>query len=200
MIHPETELRYVNDDLGYGVFATGQLPRGTIIWTLCRLDRRYTMDQIAAFAAPYQELLKKYCYLDSAGVHILCWDSGRYVNHSCEPTSFAVGPEIEILVRDVGPGEQITSDYSLGNLEADLTCRCGVPRCRGVIRAGDVQRFAEEWDQIARDSLPCAARVPQALEPFVEDKASFHTMVEDPAKMPSHRTLLLNRKVLARGA
>jgi hypothetical protein len=29
VIHPDTELRFVSDEIGYGVFATALIPRGT---------------------------------------------------------------------------------------------------------------------------------------------------------------------------
>lgn len=32
MIHPDTELRFINPEIGYGVFATQFIPRGTITW------------------------------------------------------------------------------------------------------------------------------------------------------------------------
>jgi hypothetical protein len=34
MIHPWTELRFINDSIGYGVFATQFIPKGTIVWAL----------------------------------------------------------------------------------------------------------------------------------------------------------------------
>ena len=39
MIHPDTELRYVNDAIGYGVFATRHIPCGTITWVRDHLDQ-----------------------------------------------------------------------------------------------------------------------------------------------------------------
>ncbi|MHC5084588.1 MAG: SET domain-containing protein, partial [Planctomycetota bacterium] len=32
MIHPDTELRKVNETIGYGVFATRHIPKGTILY------------------------------------------------------------------------------------------------------------------------------------------------------------------------
>ena len=42
MLHPHTELRHINQALGYGVVATRLIPRGTIIWVLDKLDQTFT--------------------------------------------------------------------------------------------------------------------------------------------------------------
>ena len=35
----------------------------------------------------YQKYLATYAYIDDDGLYALCFDNGRYMNHSCEPTS-----------------------------------------------------------------------------------------------------------------
>jgi len=32
MIHPDTEVRFINDEIGYGVVAKKLIPKGTITW------------------------------------------------------------------------------------------------------------------------------------------------------------------------
>src|SRR5262245_53117058 len=112
MIHPHTELRFIDDNVGYGVFATEPIPRGTIVWALCRFDRVLTPDEAFAMPTAYQDVLARYAYLDREGRYVLCWDFGRYVNHSCEPSMLGLGPELEILVRDVARGDHITCEYA----------------------------------------------------------------------------------------
>ena len=84
MIHPDTDLRYVNDVIGYGVFATRPIPRGTITWVRDNLDQAFSTDQILRMAEPYKQILAKYGYTDRHGATILCWDHARFMNHSCE--------------------------------------------------------------------------------------------------------------------
>src|SRR5690554_1063288 len=60
MIHPDTELRFINDEVGYGVFAVRPIPRGTLIWTLCLFDRIFPPAEAAALPPVYQEILRKY--------------------------------------------------------------------------------------------------------------------------------------------
>ena len=39
MIHPDTELRFINREIGFGVVATRLIRRGTIIWVRDELDQ-----------------------------------------------------------------------------------------------------------------------------------------------------------------
>lgn len=74
MIHPHTELRYIDDEIGYGVFATRFMPRGTITWTLDAFDHVFTPAQVAAMAPAYQEIVANYSYINAAGNFVLCWE------------------------------------------------------------------------------------------------------------------------------
>ena len=74
MIHPHTELRFINYEIGYGVVATQFIPKGTITWAYDELDRSFTPAQVYAMDPVYQEILRKYCYRDNKGNHVLCWD------------------------------------------------------------------------------------------------------------------------------
>src|SRR5262249_25238227 len=140
MIHPDTELRFIDREVGHGVFATRFIPRGTITWALDEFDQLLAPAQVAALAPAQRAQVEEYAYVDARGNYVLCWDLGRYVNHGCDPTSRGIGPAFEIAVRDIQPGEQLTSDYAELNITAAFRCRCGSPRCRGVIRADDLLR------------------------------------------------------------
>jgi hypothetical protein len=39
MIHPDSELRFVSPSIGYGLFATRLIPRGTFTWVRDDLDQ-----------------------------------------------------------------------------------------------------------------------------------------------------------------
>ncbi len=189
MIHPDTELRFVDPDIGYGVFATKHIPRGTVIWTLCELDLCYSPESVAAMPGHYRDILYKYAYVRPDGDFVLCWDFARFVNHSCAPTNFVIGNDFEIVVRDVRPGEQITCDYGCGNTMSDLLCRCGVPSCRGTIRPEDALTYGPEWDKVAARALPYAMRVPQPLRAFIRDEESFDAIVSGRRAMPPAASL-----------
>ncbi|MCA9349456.1 SET domain-containing protein-lysine N-methyltransferase [Candidatus Saccharibacteria bacterium] len=53
----------------------------------------------------------------------------RFMNHSCEPNTHVVGKS-DVAIRDIEPGEEITSDYM--DLETEnFICHCGLENCRG---------------------------------------------------------------------
>src|SRR3954462_14155227 len=125
MVHPDTELRYVNDEIGWGVFATRMIPRGTVIWALDALDQIFTAKQIESMPAYAREMLDKYSYVDGRGRNILCWDHARFFNHSCNANCLSLGYDFEVAIRDVAVGEELTDDYGALNPTEPFPCRCG---------------------------------------------------------------------------
>ena len=192
MIHPDTELRYKNAEVGYGVFATRAIPAGTIVWTLCPLDRRFSAAERAALAPASRELVDLYAYVDAAGDFILCWDHGRFVNHSCQPAMVGLGPEIEVAVRDLAPGDELSCDYGSLNLLQPLACRCGAAACRSEISAGDLLRIADELDHAAAQVLPRIGQVTQPLMPFVRDAGRLSEWLAGASQPPSSRSYLFD--------
>ncbi len=167
MIHPKTELRFVDDAIGWGVFATEFIPKGTIVWVLDALDQSFTRKEFAAFPAPYRPVVEKYCYLDGRGMWVLCWDHARMVNHSCEPALLPSGwLDFEVAVRDLKPGDAITDDYGTLNVDEDFECRCGSPHCRKKIRADDIDRFSDHWDALVQPAIRALPMVEQPLAAF----------------------------------
>lgn len=193
MIHPATELRLVNPEIGYGVFTTAPIARGTIVWILCRFDLQFTPQQAAALPPAYQPILDRYAYTDGRSNRILCWDNGRYMNHSCDPPIIAVGRDYEVAIRDIAAGEEITCDYGGLNLAAALACRCGATNCRGTISGEDLLRRAPALDRAVRAALGHARDVDQPLLPFARDAAEFWAWVDDHALIPSHRDYLARK-------
>lgn len=177
MIHPDTEVRYIDAVVGRGVFATRLIPRGTIVWTLCAFDRVYRPDEAAALPEPYQAILDVHAYQDGQGRTILCWDGGRYENHSCDPNTLGLLPEIDVAVRDIVAGEQITCEYGSLNLSETLDCRCGSKACRGQIGREDARIHAPAWDARVAAVLPRVVRVPQPLLRFVADREALEAVL-----------------------
>jgi len=196
MIHPATCVRVVDSVIGEGVFATEFIPRGTVVWVLCRFDRVIDRSELAGWPERVRRAAERYGYIDSRGRLVVCWDHARLVNHSCDPASIGVGNAFEIARRDILPGDQITCDYGLLNMTSCLECHCGSAVCRGVVRAQDAGSLEESWDLWARDAFAAALTVKQPLLPYVhadnaEDSAILDALGRGVAlPLPSARLLL----------
>ncbi len=187
MIHPYTELRFINDTIGFGVVATALIPRGTITWTRDPLDRAISPEEVLALGPLFRAEIDKFTFIDGAGARVLCWDIAKYVNHSCEPTCLAPGFDFEIAVRDIAPGEQLCDDYGTLNLLEPFGCACGWAECRRIIRPDDRLRLADAWDDLVRAVFPTIGRVDQPLWPLVARRTEVEAAVLDATRVPSCR-------------
>ncbi len=145
MIHPATELRPVNDRIGYGVFATQPIPAGTITWVRDPFDQSFSARAVAEFPEILRKALVRYSYRDTDGSYVLCWDHARFNNHSCAPTCRTVR-DFDIAVRDIPAGGELTIDYAAINVPEELSCHCGAAECRRVIRSVDAELLGDIWD------------------------------------------------------
>ncbi len=170
MIHPETKLKWVSTEIGYGVFATQHIPKGTAIYVRDALEIVVSKNSGLAQSPVYKDILTKYSYIDAKGDYILSWDHGRFVNHCCHPNTITTGYGFEIAIRDIAPGDEITDDYGLLNIEEDIPLSCGKNNCRGMARARDFDTYAAHWDSVVRQALTHFNQVEQPLLPFFEAK------------------------------
>ena len=168
MIHPCSELRFISAEIGYGVFATEFIPRGTFLWVLDAFDRILTAAEREALPPLLRQQVDRYAYQAADGNFVFCWDFGRYMNHSCAPASRGIGVAFEIAVRDIQPGEELTCEYGTLNLIQPMVCRCGALSCRSEIRRDDAERYYERWDAEARAAFALAAKVAQPLLPYAK--------------------------------
>lgn len=185
MIHPKTRLRFVSDAVGHGVFATELIPRGTVVWALDPLDQRISLEAFDELPPKAQEIVKHYAYLGD-GEWILCWDEGRYVNHSCAPSLRSFGFDAMVATRDILPGEEITCDYAEScNEQEELACLCGAAECRGAAAVHDVGQWAARWDAESREAAAFAGEVAQPLLEYVTDPEGLRALIEGRAPLPS---------------
>jgi uncharacterized protein len=186
MIHPATELRFRSPEIGYGVYALEPIPAGTIVWTLCQLDIILAPPRVAVLPPAYHAVLERYAYTDGGGRLVLCWDAGRYENHSCDPTTLGLALDFDIAARDIAAGEEITCDYACLNLTTPMSCRCGAPGCRGTVGAGDLKRIWPGLDRRRAAALAHASAVPQPLLQFAREPERFLAWAGGRAPLPSH--------------
>lgn len=61
--------------------------------------------------------------------------SGRYTNHSCNPTAIVTRHGTLVALRDLEPGDEITFDYTVSetSITAPFDCDCGAENCKGRV-------------------------------------------------------------------
>ena len=175
MIHPHTELQYINDKMGYGVVATKRIPKGTITWALDKLDRIFLREQVQRMDPLYQKVLDTYSYRNPEGNYVLCWDNARFINHSSNSNCITTAYEFEIAIRDIHPGEQLTDDYGYLNLEEPFEVVPEQGTGRNVIYPDDLIRYYHVWDEQLLAAFPLLFSVDQPLlqilDPVIQGKA-----------------------------
>lgn len=62
-------------------------------------------------------------------------------NHSCEPNIGVQGQIVFVALRNIEPGEELTHDWATTDDDTyEMACRCGAPRCRGIVTGQDWRR------------------------------------------------------------
>jgi uncharacterized protein len=170
MIHPNTELQFINDKIGYGVVATKFIPKGTITWALDKLDRIFTSDDVEKLDPLYQQVLDKYTYRNSEGKYVLCWDNARFVNHSSKSNCLTTAYEFEISIRDIYPGEELTDDYGYLNIQEPFEVLPEEGTTRTLVYPDDLLRYYSIWDESLLNAFPDVVNVEQPLFKILDKK------------------------------
>lgn len=165
MIHPNTELRVVNELIGYGVFATTFIQKGTLVYVRDALEVRLHPGDPRSADPALLPSIERYSYSDSSGDRIISWDLAKYVNHCCDANTLSSGYGFEIAIRDIMPGEQITDDYGLFLFDQreEMVCLCGMRNCRGSLRVEDFDSCVPHWDMKVRAAVDISPYCAQPL-------------------------------------
>lgn len=169
MIHPNTEVRFVSPTIGYGVFATADIPRGTIVYVKDRLEIELSEKAFNELDEYHKAIAGKYSYIDEHGVRILSWDHAKYVNHRCDCNTISTGYGFEIAIRNIWKDEEICDDYGLFNLEEEIPISCNCVGCRKAIRPDDMEHHHTEWDDKVKAALEKVTDVHQPLMKYMEE-------------------------------
>lgn len=186
MLHPHTELRFVSEKIGYGIFATKFIPIGTMTWVKDKLDRVFTSDEVKNMDPANLENLMKYTYRDRHGHYFFCWDLTRFVNHSYEPNSMLTASGYEVAIRNIQIGEELTNDYGTFNIIEQFECACG-PHERQFVKPDDLKRFYQLWDEQVAKAMKNCLKVSQPLDTFlsIEQKKEMFDISEGKITIPS---------------
>ena len=166
MIHPCTEVRFIDSEKGYGLFATQPIPKGTITWVRDSLDREISPEVLLTHSKEIQEVIIHYSYRNNKGNYIFCWDNTRYVNHDSHPNTCITAYDVEIAIRDIGRGEEITNHYGMLNIIEPFTLH---GETDVTIYPDDLLRLGAHWDEELADAFKQLALVDQPLRHLVSD-------------------------------
>jgi SET domain len=154
-VHNSVVLRHVHcnpkEDGDYGLFACQTIPRGTQILTFAG---KVVSSQFVS-KLPIREKERSLQIDDElwqiphpirffrTSNHKLFFETGEYINHSCQPNCGMMDSVRVVTIRDITANEQVTIDYAMvnkGPLEKSndtFCCDCGSSNCRGTINAED---------------------------------------------------------------
>ena len=169
MLHPDTELRFISDAVGYGVVATRLIPRGTITWVGDDLDRRFAPEEVDRMSPTIKAIIDKYTFRDRTGEYILCWDHARFINHSFNANCITTAYDFELAVRDIHPGEELTDDYGFLNIDETFECVPEAGTSRTQVRPDDLLRSHKKWDELLLAAFADYERVEQPLSVLLDE-------------------------------
>ncbi len=190
MMHPDTKLKWISEEVGFGVVATRFIPKGTITWVQDELDGVFSPDSPEYFKPLTQRLLEKYSFRNSKGELILCWDIAKYVNHSFRSNCLSTAYNFEVAIRDIAKGEELTDDYGYLNLTESF-----IPEDEGtdrkVVDPDDILKCYKEWDRELEKILPLLDTINQPLMELLSGKTleEISEIKSGDRKMLSTRTL-----------
>lgn len=167
MIHPNTDLRFINKNKGRGVFATQPISKGTLTYVKDDLEIVIQPDDERLSDPRYKKLIDTYSYIDRDGKRIISWDHAKYMNHCCQCNTMSTGYGFEIAIRDIAKDEEITDEYSMFNFPSNMKLECEKTPCREVISANDLVTYHKEWDELVKSAISEYKMVDQPLEPFL---------------------------------
>lgn len=168
MIHPYTELKFISEEKGYGVVAKEFIPKGTITWVQDKLDLIFTPAKIKELGPEYFNIIDTYTFRDNQGNHVLCWDHGRYVNHSFNSNCITTPYNFEIAIKDIQKGDELTDDYGYLNVTEPFNC---IPEggTRKAVYPDDLLNFHHLWDEQLGDAIQYFNSVKQPLISFLNN-------------------------------
>ncbi len=100
---------------GIGLFAGEFIKKDTVIWELNRgIDLIITQDQYEKLPPLAKQHFDWFAYYsENRGGWILCFDNGKFVNHSVTPNTYGISDTIAL--KDIEIGEEITENYYVFN-------------------------------------------------------------------------------------
>jgi hypothetical protein len=98
MLHPATELRTIDAHISYGIFATAEMPMGTIIYAKDAMEIIVNEEDMLYLDRKYREHIEKYSYTEENGSKVLA-ALARFT-HVAQPLLDYLSPETYCLLEN----------------------------------------------------------------------------------------------------
>lgn len=115
---------------GKGLFAKRPFKKGEVVLGWNDDNVYLTESELAALPSELRRYVALY-----KDKYLLIAEPERYMNHSCNPNTQTDESGIDIALRDIAVGEEITGDYTRFLTLEGFTCACGAENCRKAIPA-----------------------------------------------------------------
>jgi len=116
---------------GFGLFANQFIPKETPVWKFQPgFDLVVSKSELAVLPEVAKEYFLKYAYLNpKTDKYVLCFDNGRFFNHSDNPNCInAESPDdvegIDVAAVDIQEGEELTCNYK--EFDADFDYKMSI--------------------------------------------------------------------------
>lgn len=174
MLHPLIKCVNFGVIEGNGLIAQGLIHEGEVIYR-CDLGSEHVLllpiEEVLGWPEEKRATYIKYSYQYDATRLSFEDDDGRFMNHSCDPNTWSLFGDDDIMVarRDIQPGEEVTYDYATTQVDMPLhfECRCGSANCRGIVTNLDYQN--PEWRAQYGSNLP--THTLHTIQAYLEAKA-----------------------------
>lgn len=142
MFHPATELRRVSSVVGYGVFATANIPMGSIVYI-------HDSTALALGENNCQKLMNG--------------GTDNCLKHSCDSNTLYSSYGFGIAVRNIFRGEQLTINYDMLKVAHDAPCHGDNLHCQQHLGITDHPACANKWEQKIKSAMEQFIEVSQPL-------------------------------------
>lgn len=121
MLIVKTNLKY-SEIHGLGCFAGEDIKKGQTVWRFDEgIDLVFKESDLSKFPVSFVEFLKMYAYsplADSEKSYVLCADNARHMNHDENPNLDETPDGLNVALRDIKAGEELTCNYNQFDKEA----------------------------------------------------------------------------------
>lgn len=193
-MHPHTTCKEVNEFVGLGIFASQDIPKGTITWASDKLDICIDNSAIEKLPPIFQEYIDRYSYVvDSKGSCVINWDHTKYMNHCCFANTLCTAYNFDIAIEDIKKGEQITCDYRMLEITGpEIALVCKRKGCLKMLKYDELHQNIEIWDERIKEAFSSFYKVAQPLLSVVatEDMEQVNNFLQNKGEYKSVATTI----------